>query len=145
MTRNHSNDGTRRLRAAPLAKYAREVDAAVRNGCPGNVPEIRVSVGYEDEHHGAHDSPAPPRSGLTPATRREGLSLHSVPVLVAPQEDIAWFGLDADVERLCAAIDGRATIADILRTMNLGSEKLLSLLEELQEAGLVVIDLNAVR
>jgi hypothetical protein len=116
-----------------FAAYARRADGQVKEGRQASEPDIQVSVEYLD------DPPtAVRRSAVLPAARSlegatvGGASLDAVPVIAVAKDDLAWFALEAEANAILAMIDGRTTVAEILRSIAVPPEHALELMRTLE-------------
>ena len=119
---------TMRLNQTQVAQFARHADARAREGRRITDPDIEVSVAYLDEVPTALR-----RSDVMPILRSAGgPSLQAVPVILVTRDDLAWFEFDADAHAVLAMVDGESTVADIVTSVAIPSERTLALLRDLE-------------
>jgi hypothetical protein len=110
--------------------------------------ELAKAARLMDEH--VKDMPTPPSPGVSEqpssekrlATAREEDDpwLERVPVVVASEDDLAWFGLDVGAQAVLSLIDGVASVRAILQRAPLARESALAFLRELEAHQVVAIE-----
>src|ERR1700722_6272110 len=99
MARKRLDIPTQRFDARELAKAARQMDEHVRDQ-PTIPPGPSVPPPADQAEH--------PESQMRLATAREDSDpwLERVPVVVASEEDMAWFSLEVGAQAVLSLIDG---------------------------------------
>jgi hypothetical protein len=167
MARNKLGDfPTMKLREDELARAAKEADErvmqaesaaqrATKRPGPPSYPDIEVSVDVADssldgltgsamaippgaplelEQEADPDHPSDVRLACRDA---DGLSLSSVPCVVASKEDLSWFTLEETSHVVLAMIDGESTVESIVSTLSIPRSNALAILRELGSHGVI--------
>ncbi len=139
MARKRLDIPTQRFDARELAKAARQMDEHVRD--QPTVPP-GPSVPPHPDHADHPDHAGHPESQMRLATAREDSDpwLERVPVVVASEEDMAWFSLEVGAQAVLSLIDGVASVRAILTRAPLAREEALAFLRELEDHQVVAIE-----
>jgi hypothetical protein len=125
MARKRLDIPTQRFEPSELAKAARQMDEHVRD-LPTTPPPATDQRASEVR--------------LTSAREEADPWLERIPVVVASEEDLAWFGLEVGAQAVLSLIDGTSSVRAILMRAPLARDKALAFLRELEAHQVVAIE-----
>jgi hypothetical protein len=126
MARKRLDIPTQRFEPSELAKAARQMDEHVRDQPTMPPPAMTDQRASEVR--------------LTSAREDADPWLERIPVVVASEEDLAWFGLEVGAQAILSLIDGTTSVRAILARAPLARERALAFLRELEAHQVVAIE-----
>jgi hypothetical protein len=131
MARKRLDAETQRIDAAELARAAKLMDAHVRDQ-PTPAPTTI--------HPLVRNTPQPNSEVRIATGREDDPWLDRVPVVVATEDDLAWFGTDLTVQAILALIDGTSTVRAIVARAPMANYQTVGVLRDLESHRVVVIE-----